>query len=143
MKIVTKTRSHKERYANDLRAIRELKAVKWAKISGKHLLVCTKRGLRHVNANRKVTELSSIVIRFNLDDLSAMPYYSYLPFSTDAFSTVVHPVMKGGIGLNFFTYNWGRPCVGDWRKDYINSVRKSLKDGVETIIQMIQCIYHD
>lgn len=129
------------RYAEDLKLIRAINAVKWAKIKGQHLYVCTRANrLRHWLQNRKHKYLPQIVMRFSLENGYAQPRFMYL-WGGWAKDNRPHPTMDNNIG-NWYQEYEKMGCMGDNVDDYRKArVNGGILGGVQSALITLQTIY--
>lgn len=134
----TKPLSLREQFADQVKAIRAMRAVEWAYIGGDgNLYVCTAANkLRHTNPSNGYKYLPRFMLRIPVTDRNPyrvrMKYRSVLRF---VFTMNQHPRLK-------MTPEWGLPCLGDHVDDYREARDKyGLKGAAESLIQTLQVIY--
>lgn len=135
--IEAKEVTKEEKYAKELEALRAMRTVAWAKISGDYLYVCTAwRKLRYFK--RKEGEpryMPQIIIRMDITTAYARPRFKY---RWGELSRKVKGPMESGISKT----KYANRCIGTWANDYIvERERAGLKAGAEVMMQMLQAIY--
>lgn len=127
-------------YAEELKRIRAIRAVKWAKVDSTYLYVCTRpRMLRNFTAT-KHKYLSQIVIRMSLHSTNRRPEFKYLHTSAEFFNP--HPVDAMHKRIGGLVLGWRTSCLGGWDIDYLGARQRSgLVGGIVVMIQMLQAIY--
>lgn len=140
-------RTHAEKYAPTVEALRKMKSVEWARIVGKYLYVCTKSDkLRYSRVLRPGQRkyLSSVIIRVNLVkfvEKEDRPYYCPVAMKYRWPWAQEHPVLRHKLYLSIGRVMFMAPCLGDFHLDYKKALReKGLKAAVEVIIHALQSI---